>query len=76
MLNRVSLILSVVGLVSKPSGAFNGKLLAVPAMTLMYFSPIYALTLTPLESLEPSFRLFRTKFFPLYSILVSTAFFV
>ena len=39
------MIRSVVGLVSIPSGVFNGRLLAVPAMTLIYFSPFSKLTL-------------------------------
>ena len=36
ILNRVSLILSVVGLVSKPGGDFRINLLALPAITLIY----------------------------------------
>ena len=35
ILNKVSFILSVVGLVSIPSGVFKGRLLAVPAITLI-----------------------------------------
>ena len=37
MLNNVSLILSVVGLVSMPSNVFNCVLLALPAMTLIFY---------------------------------------
>ena len=41
----------------------------------MFSSPfLYTLTLVPLLSRLPSFRLFKTSSFPLYSMVVSTAF--
>ena len=40
-LNNVSLIRSVVGLVSMPSIVFKGRLLAVPAIILIFFGSPY-----------------------------------